>query len=316
MQTRLVASNLIPSTIVVRQLGRAGLKVTPNMLRLDIQDEYLPHPQRDPRGFPEGTQWLWEPWALRRALYLYRLRRRGMKGDLLRVFLFLRDGWGWARVQTICVKGQRKLISAQMAPVRRHTHSINAKTVTNLMQEIAADADVHIPTGLYVYGLGLFGSPLPGASALPIVNAIQTFFEPISDPPIADFAGLIATSVQAVMVQAGLTFDRELEITQQTDAELADRVRTLFNEHMRTFRRSLQFYARRDGVRGRSTNPLSMFGTSPKELDQELRSMPMRVTRAQMLGAALACMILPAHLMPADQMAAELEHLIELHERG
>src|SRR5207249_3401949 len=100
------------------------------MLKLDVRDGYVQASQYKSRG-RGGKLGLWESSAVLRAERLYRIRRLGPRGDLLRVLLFLRDGWGWERVREVCHEGLVKAVHAQASPVVRHLRGATPDGIVN-----------------------------------------------------------------------------------------------------------------------------------------------------------------------------------------
>lgn len=150
---------------MLERLDRYGLGVTANMLGQDVKAGYLPKLTPDPRGPGRGIGRSWEPWTLERAVYLYRLRRRGASGSVLRLLLFFRDGWGWESVKPVCLEGFRKLVEAEQIPLNRTTRVLNPRSVNSVLEDAAEKADFkHEEVPRFSWGMGLFGKPLPGAS--------------------------------------------------------------------------------------------------------------------------------------------------------
>src|SRR5262249_47481845 len=120
-------------------LDKLGLNVTGEMLRQDTHDHYLPSPTR--RGRQKGD---WPDWAVSRAVRLYRLRKLGLRGQVLKVFLFYRDkngdGWGWNEIRPICAKALRMLIKLNKRHINKYLrYPIEEKDkdkVSRLLQDI------------------------------------------------------------------------------------------------------------------------------------------------------------------------------------
>jgi hypothetical protein len=107
---------------VLKRLQGLGLDVTPTQLDNDTRDVFLP--ERSHEGVREGRgrSGQWEPWMVRRAEMLYRLRKikdpdgvPALSGDVLRIVLYLRDGWGWSkRVKDTALRGYDKLCKPRL----------------------------------------------------------------------------------------------------------------------------------------------------------------------------------------------------------
>ncbi len=104
---------------LLRMLGKISLRVTPNQLWQDVKKGYLPPSEKWGQGLGSGVIGVWDDLSVRRAVYLYRLRKRGLSGPLLRMLLFLNDGWGWKHVRPICLTGIKKIVRIEQSPINR-----------------------------------------------------------------------------------------------------------------------------------------------------------------------------------------------------
>jgi hypothetical protein len=271
---------------LLRRLHSRGLEVTRNMLGQDVKAGYLPLLVMEPRG-REGIGRFWLPFAAERAVYLYRLRRRGVQGDLLRVLLFLRDGWGWEQVRPICERGLQKVLAAQAAPVRQHLRTVTPKNLSFTLDDAAAGLFQSNALPAFIWGMNFFGEPLPGGSLQPLFAAFRNVYD--SDVPES-----AALEAERVVRDSGLTNERLLATIQAADAVQADRAWQRFQDLLRWIR-SLQHAVLIDrGAKGFSSNPLTLCGRSRVELQEMGRSLPGRITPAQMLASFFAlCLIEP-----------------------
>ncbi len=270
----------ITTDALLGRLGRRGLRVTRTMLAQDVRAGYLPPPTKAPRGPRRGIGRLWEPWAVRRAIYLYRLRRRGVQGDLLRVLLFFHDGRGWEAVRPVCLAGLAKLVRVQASPVARRLRRATPTNVDLFADEFAAGVFTSPAVARFVWGVGLFGRPLAGGSLLPFSEAFRTTLD-------ADTSDEQDWAAERLVAASGLTWDRALATVEATDAAGADAARREFLAWVRWFRGLYHAYLQGHGHRGRSSNPLTLFGCPPEQLHALCRSLPGRPTPAQLLAVLL-----------------------------
>src|SRR5262249_55170078 len=147
----------------------------------DIEDGFLPHPIWDRQNPKE--EGIWEEWAYRRAVYLYRLRKRGISGELLKVLLFYRDGWGWDDVQSICLAGVERMVRLNSIPVKTHLRKPKPKSVVFVEDDIWEDSSLEkrgfLPKkklARYVWGVGFFGRSLAGGTTREFLNTIRPIF--------------------------------------------------------------------------------------------------------------------------------------------
>ncbi len=260
-------------------LHRRGLDVTRNMLGQDVKAGYLPKLVMDPRGVGGIGRW-WTPVAVERAVYLYRLRRRGVHGDLLRVLLFLRDGWGWEEVRPICVAGLQKAIRVQGRKVTGHLRN---PTPTNLdvLADQFAEGEFNVPaTAKFIWGMGFFGEALPGGSMQPLFGKVREVYS-LPDAPEVD------QTAERLIRSLGLSWEGLVALVEAADAETADAARREVLTMVQGFRQWQQRYMTNKGIRGQSTNPVTLFGCPPEDLQALLRSLPGRITAAQLLALVM-----------------------------
>src|SRR5262249_53907564 len=248
------------------------------MLKQDVRGGYLPHPER--RGRRPGQ---WEPWAARRAVYLYRLRKLGLRGDLLRVFLFLRDGQMWPGVRPIAEKGTRKLIHATLIPARPRWS--NRKSLPYDAEDFSLGARIGTtPVGIrpemakYIWGVLLYGQPAKGGTMVP------AFLRTMCALGI-QFDETAAHLVEEATTQLGATADRVIAVVEEADERSADPARRSLRRVVYLLRRLVRKYMKRELVGPRSSSPLGGFGIPPEQWASTLREFPGKLTPAQLLAA-------------------------------
>ncbi|MBV9063950.1 MAG: hypothetical protein JOY77_13640 [Alphaproteobacteria bacterium] len=261
------------------------------MLVEDVRAGYLPHPQQDPRGWKKGIGRLWEPWAWRRAAYLYRLRQRGATGPLLHVLLFLRDGWGWQRVRPLCLAGCRKIVGGEVSRIRRRLRRITPQGIVTIVEEIEAEP-VMQEAALFTWGLGLFGKPLPGGTLKPFLSAVAATFG-------VQFAPGDVDEAEGILSRSGGQWKQMFELIQQANANDADNARCLLVRQLREWRGIVWTHARRNSHPMCSTNLLTAFGSSKRELAASMRASTGRITSAQLVAALVGFCLFLEHQLEA-----------------
>lgn len=255
---------------LIDALKRVGLSVTENMLWQDRHARYLPPDGGETRG--RGR--LWQPWEQRRARYLYWLRKRGMKGDMLRVFLFLRDGWGWQDVQPLAVAGLKKAIAAQSAPVRSRFRNPNERALAEYIRDIAADVELRSESvARFIYGMGTLGRPLPGASLQDLLERAGSLFPSLAGDGYRKL-------VEALIRNVGLSWNGTLVLVQAASSDDANDARLQFRVFLRDRRQDI-----RPHLQGGSSDPLTLCGQVRSVPVRQFRNSPKRITPAQALAA-------------------------------
>ena len=301
-----MTNDLLTTSKLLEMLKIRGILVSANMIRQDIVDKYLPPPIWDRQNPKEEGRW--EEWAYRRAVYLYRLRKRGISGELLKVLLFYRDGWGWDEVQHICLAGVEKIVKLNSIPVKTHLRNLDPKSVASIEDDILADSSLE-QRGLlfqkklarFVWGIGFFGKSLEGGTIRELLNTISPIFTSRKDSFEKNGAlyirmGLIA---EAMIQDLGLSWEQITQLVRIANGQIADSARLSFREHQRYLRGNFHAYFRNQSIRSQSTNLKTLFGRSKNELASVLRAIPQRITQAQLLASCLTPFIVMASIFSA-----------------
>lgn len=258
------------------------------MLSQDVKKGYLPSPEKIGRGASRGVGGVWDEWAVRRAVYLYRLRNRNINGQSLKVLLFFRDGWGWEEVKPICLAGLRKAIHLQKSEIIRRYRKPSKADV----EDAAHESTLKPETALFVYGMGLYGKPFEKGSLRHIYNPLHSAVTG-TDGESNEYRDAELELIENTVADFGITWEHSIEIVEQATDEQARLALSLLCQEIRTWRGWLHNYNLQSNLKGQSTNPLTLCGRSLNELSKEFRSFPTRITPAQ----ALALILAPALVM-------------------
>ncbi len=302
---------------VLDRFRRLGLCVTEKQIANDTVDRFLPPRPLGQAREGRGRTGLWEPWMVRRAERLYRLRRRKgadgqpmVYGDTLRILLFIRDGWGWSTgIRDLCLQGLEKGRTATLAPARRYMRGPADREKVEFALD-AHDVDL-IPAERYAVGMAAFGQPLEGGSLKGLFRAAQVFglvdfppefvklFEPLGVRDSVDLASKLA----APLVRGQAALKALLENFSDRDAGCRT---PQFIAFITRIRRALHRMAITEGQPGHPSNPLTFFGRTQRELEREFRAqkMPQRVTPAQMLAMLIGFSILANYLLDIGERIA------------
>jgi hypothetical protein len=308
-------STFITTRDLIEKLQKAGLNVNRNQLYLDIQGEYFQPRQVERLGCGKLVGRTWEPWEVRRAFYLYRLRKRKVEGKLLRVFLFLRDGRGWEEVQPICLDGLIKLIEHNKIPVRKQIKKPEPKSIESTLDDILAGIKPkHRPkkrTALFIWGLGFFGRPLKRGSLKLLAYAVGKLIlgrKPEPRNPIVEQFEV----AQQLIAASGLDWKDIIGLIKNADSRQADLARRRFIGFLKEFRGWLHAEHNRLGLKRQSSNLLTWGGRSTAELGEVFREQSVRLTPAQLLAGVMGITLVIDEMFKPDLLLELLMNLIRL----
>lgn len=310
---------------LIAKLRQLGFDVTDSRIANDTRDGFLP--EREPttvRG--RGRSGLWEPWMVARAKRLYRLRSRHdevgrplVSGDVLRLLLFLRDGWGWDHgIKDVCLAGFNKGVKSTLAPITRYARKLDKPNVEGALM---AHEDEFDPTETERAAIGtlLHGEPLSGGS----FEKVQDF---VWDAGLADGLAPIASAIGPLSGALGLTTENGVPLNAQRflgdllfssfstmnsgRGLTADAMRGLIESaepkaieesrmSLLRFLGAIRTHIRRSALRegygkSYSTNILTLCGHTQREIESVFRQskIPQRMTPAQALGSLVACSVM------------------------
>jgi len=291
---------------VVEWLGGLGLAVTEKQIANDTVDRFLPPRPVETAPAGRGRKGIWEPWMVRRAERLYRLRRRKdadgqplVYGDTLRLLLFIRDGWGWSSgIRELCLQGFEKSVAATLAPVHKYTRNPKEREQVDFALE-AHDA-VLSPGQRYATGVLAFGEPLEGGSLQGIVRAAEAlgvvqfppWFVNMLQPLGISSATEIGTRVAKDMAFTAPVFRAMLSAMDDRAAQRS--MPRFIREFIRPIRTRVHRESLVQGIKGQSTNLFTMFGRRQRMIEQHFREFAgaRRITPSQSLALFLGCAML------------------------
>lgn len=294
-----VTEESIKTGKLLEKLRDRGLEVNPNMLALDVQDGYLPSSEKDSDGNKSGVFGSWDAVTVRRAIYLYRLRKRGIKGQTLKVLLFYRDGWGWEEVKPICLTGLRKVIYLQERIIYQKYRKPTIKDV----EDVAHESPFKPETAAFILGVGFTGKPFEKGSLKQLfANLYSTTSKTKAGMDEIDTAKI--QLIEEFFSKSNLTWKRMIEIVEQANAEQAAVACALLKIQIPVWRNWLHNMNLEQNLKRQSTNPFTLCGKTSKELTAEFRSIPSRITPAQLLAFMVAPALIMQNVMD-DETKAE-----------
>lgn len=307
---------------VLERLQRLGLHVTATMIADDTTAHYLPERKTAHFG-RDGASGLWEPWMERRAERLYRLRaldRRsghGPSGTVLRLFLFLVDGWGWTYVRETCIQGYRVAVRHAMrgAKNRLRNRPLTLQNIHMVADDIAEEQyKPQNPNQAQIdrvkMTLGLVGLGVAPDDRMGSMEWITADLAPDAD------ASTLAVHKQLAPLLWSMLAANESEAIEILQSDISQEIIQRALRDGRSFRwRVRALFRRKVGtqrVNGKrpSLNPLTFFGAATDyRFNKMLREMPIRATPAQHLGGQIAQSIIIAYR--AEQAARLSEFWIK-----
>jgi len=295
---------------LLQRLQRLGLPASQSSIDADTADHYLPPRETSYMG-RHGISGIWQPWMVERAERLYRLRlvnRRsntGPTGDVLRLFLFLADGWGWRFVKASCVEGYRLHVIAATRGVKNRLRSPLTPTLLPIIAEDVA-TDQYRPE-----------TPTPDQIDRVQQSVALLAFGVASGGSIGTLASILEFIAQGDLRPQQLADAKELaplawsliDPSQANATEVADNAgEETIRATIGAFRSSIFFLRRAHhqslkslaAKKGACTNPLSCFGVArDPHFPRVLRSLPVRITPAQLLGAQFLSALIAEAGMPS-----------------
>jgi hypothetical protein len=304
---------------VLDRLQRLGLSVTTTMIADDTREHYLPERETAHLG-RDGASGMWEPWMERRAERLYRLRalnrqkHRGPSGNVLRLLLFIADGWGWDTVKKTCMEGYRIFVRGSMrgASNRLRRRPLTLESLQDAAYEIAEDQyrpedpnQAQIDRVKMTIGLLKFGMA-PDTKMGTIERFMDAFTPPGTDPQqIQEYKALAPLGWTLMGASESEALDiLERGISNVLAERATWRLRHLIWIVRSGFRRK---FTGRENDRRFQTNPLTFFGFAAHfRFNEAFRRMPIRCTPAQVLGGHVAHLLVTLHSEERMEKLAEL----------
>lgn len=215
-------------------------KLPPFVSARDLKNE------RD-RGFlPPLVGGKWTEQAVQRAKHLYRLRALGAEGTVLKILLFLADGWGWDEISSVCVSGLERIAAVSLngvakyenakGPLDFYVEEIAAHQHKAFVKKVPSEAGSN-PTSnemtAFVVGMLKRGAPLEGGSPNKLMVPLAKAAWPSVTDEEAEFLSLIfGISATLLDLRASEMVARLLSATDKQ----VERGRKSFKENARVVR--------------------------------------------------------------------------------
>jgi hypothetical protein len=175
----------------------------------------------------------------------------------------------------------QKVLAAQTAPVRRHLRTVTRENLSFITEDAAEGVFQSNALARFVWGMNFFGQPLAGGSLQPFLAAFRMVYG-------HDVPESVDLEVEQLVRDSGLSNERLMATIQSADAEQVERARLRFGHLLRWLRSLQRVLLINTGEHGYSSNPLTLCGRSKVELQEMGRSLPGRITPAQMLASFFA----------------------------
>jgi hypothetical protein len=200
------------------------------------------------------------------------------------MLLFLSDGWGWKQVRPICLTGIKKIVRIEQSVIKQRYRNPTRDEVKD-----AAFESPHKPdTALFIYGLGMYGEPFDGGSIIRLIKGIYSL-APETGQTSDDTIDLMAKLIEHFIGSSGVTWEKMIQIFDAATEEQAANAVLMSRSQLQFLRQTIRAAQRREGTKGVSSNFLTMLGKSAREIAEEFRSFPQRITPAQAMGS-LVCL--------------------------
>jgi hypothetical protein len=275
----------------------ALLGISETQLRNDLRDGFLASPDVVHPDDGRARVGIWSPFAVRRAKRLRRLRRRGAKGQRLRMLLFLADGWGWDRIRDDCVTGLEKITASSLNGVRRYAKqgdvaafdldAIREHQHEALIRAAGEEGEMRptsVETTRFYVGMLRDGVPLEGGTAKRVMHPLVRLLRPdLGEAATRTWVWL----GELVAGMLDLRAERLARLAAEADPEHVERARKLFRKNVGLLRQALRRNAGSSG-RGTSFSLLTLCGHAPRIDAAEFAKNPAGATTAQALGGAFA----------------------------
>lgn len=160
-------------------------------LKNDVRRHFLPRPRLVATAGGRSRVGYWNSVAARRARLLCELRRAGAQGEMLRLLLFLEDGWGWEWVRDTCIEGVRRGVAGSLSGLGRYARrgEPDAFAVERIIAHqhgslVAAVGDIDgmrptsEPMARFYLGLLQDGVPLEGGTAKSLTEPLNRLLFP------------------------------------------------------------------------------------------------------------------------------------------
>jgi hypothetical protein len=292
--------------------------VTQARLKNDVSRHFLPPPRTVPSEDGRSRVGYWNAVAVTRVKRLYRLRRRGVEGEVLRLLLFLADGWGWEHVRDTCRTGVDRATSMSLSGlgqyvrkrqpdgfaienIRKHQH----EPLVRALGDVDGLKETSEPMTRFYLGVLKDGVPLEGGSARSLMEPMLQSFVPEASPDDASFAAMMFDVIATLL---DLRAERLVQRVEAAGAHDVECGRLGLRSVLRDLRRIARRAAGPD-ARGTSCNLLGVGGHA-RELGEHLAASPGRVTLAQVLGYCVGMHV--ALRVAFRELAASFEGLLPM----
>lgn len=240
--------------------------------------------------------------AVRRALYIARLRRRGVNGGVLPLLAFIRDGWGWTRILPV-------LQHAAAWTWEMDRRTLNRPTRVHAVVDLLDNADTRetdsgpfdwrtevLPARQFLATAVWTGRPAEGTTMVPAALALTRTVVGSAAIDIAQMTA-VGEAIEARRSELGLA-SRDLPAWLATlDPSTVAQGRRVLRGQLGEYRRVVR--AQREGG---SSNPLTMFGETRIGLERWLRQQPGRPTASLVLAGRIAEAMFAGVLLRDDKI--------------
>jgi hypothetical protein len=279
---------------LARRLRNLGYRTTAAQLRQDVLHNLVSPAMPEDRRPGRGRLALWSPAAVRRCLYVARLRKAGADGRIIPLLSFLRDGWGWAHIRGAVINAATKAVEVDRRQVARMGRFTEPRGLMELVDTGQHDGPLDwkteiLPVRQYLATASQFGKAAENTST---VHGMAALFDSLG---ISTSQGQRekARELEDRRRESGLPAEQLPQWLSHAEDPLAQLGRAVFLQQGADFRK----FARAHKLP--NSNPLMLLCGSKSELREMLRSQTGRLTPAQFLAAWIGQCIFAAALLDA-----------------
>lgn len=246
------------------------------------------------RGFlPGPVDGLWSPFAVARAKRLYRLHHQGARGKMLKILLFIADGWGWDDIREVCADGVSSIGKLTLNGAQRYARakgdlSFSVEDIAEhqhraLIRKVGDRPDLRptsVETMAFSVGMLRDGVPLDGGTSRRLIEPLLRAWIRGLPNQIVDYAVLAFDMLAGFM---DLRLARLVERVENATPAQVEHARLKLRENVFFIRRLVKKMGGKDSV-GHSLNILTFFGHAKEMKETDFSQGDVKLSPTKIMG--------------------------------